>query len=859
MFVQQFVRHVSLREGQQMLSIILFSILCGCSPLDSNLSVRSIANSDRADVDAVSIRQEGASEENNTVARGNSTAAVFASIVGGAEVAIGAVPIEASAKPFAGPSLPSGIIVAPVRNADLINSAISGTGSNSVVETIAAANANKEAVSVPIPPAVSISSTSNLMAVTTSASGGTSAAPVQFARVFKRGEIMQSPVVKSNGQSLNQQQVTVKSRWPDGSVKHAIFGLVLPWGGQFELSFSDGSIGTSQQPPLTSQRIKELVGSFDLQADFKSSATMVSIKLSDLINAGALERIWVDGPHMIQFVLTDHSTARRFDFGFDSNRSLRPIFHVTVWPNLKSVKVRLIVENSNPEVLQDVTYAVDVFTPGQNATSLLRETNVTHSLGARWTREFHNIAPTPISINHNLAYLKQTGAFANYDTAIKISPAAVTEWTNSWRAAPKSLFAQGNWVKYMPTTGGRHDIGLMPTWTLLGLYTGDAALAQMSYGNAELAASWPMHFRESKSNLLFDRKNSVPSLGRPISLDARPSVYLTAGNAFINYDYTAAPDKLKVVGVNAGGNGWYPDVAHQPDPFSAVYILTGDFWLLEQLWFWTSWNSFQSAIGGANRFDSRGPLATSAGIVDQTRGDAWGIRTRTITAFLSPDDSPEKAYFTRIAEEAFTMWEGTRNISGQNNKSPEYVWGQQIGSQRYKVYATQSAVPVNHWDFGNDRAVVSSGYDPTVVKAAVSPWQQHFLIVCIGRAGELGFNVSSLLKWNAQYFESTFNNGGVAPWLLGVYTVPQVDARTSTYFPNWQATIAAMGTEAQTAESYFKRTVPNIDSGYAQFASAASAYLNPFYNSASPENFFRDNVRSVSDHSGNPKWRILPR
>src|SRR5262245_32286854 len=59
-------------------------------------------------------------------------------------------------------------------------------------------------------------------------SGVTTASyPVQIGRPFVQGEIPHFPQAVVGGQPLLT-QADVKSRWPDGSVKHAILSFVLP-------------------------------------------------------------------------------------------------------------------------------------------------------------------------------------------------------------------------------------------------------------------------------------------------------------------------------------------------------------------------------------------------------------------------------------------------------------------------------------------------------------------------------------------------------------------------------------------------------------------------------------------------------
>lgn len=57
--------------------------------------------------------------------------------------------------------------------------------------------------------------------------GGAGNYPVRIGRPFMRGEIAQAPQAVVGGAAVPT-QADVKTRWPDGSVKHAILSFVLP-------------------------------------------------------------------------------------------------------------------------------------------------------------------------------------------------------------------------------------------------------------------------------------------------------------------------------------------------------------------------------------------------------------------------------------------------------------------------------------------------------------------------------------------------------------------------------------------------------------------------------------------------------
>src|SRR5262249_28373135 len=147
-----------------------------------------------------------------------------------------------------------------------------------------------------------------------------------------------------------------------------------------------------------------------------------------------------------------------------------------------------------------------------------------------------------------------------------------------------------------------------------------------------------------------------------LSITARPTVFLHSGNSYINYQYTDPADKIVPIGSMSDG-GWIADVAHQPDYFSPVYTLTGDYFYLEELYFWAAWRAASTNWTNAYPY-GRGPTGDTGGIYDEVRGDAWTLRNRAQTAFLAPDGIPEKTYFTRLTNDAIAVWEGTLNLTG---------------------------------------------------------------------------------------------------------------------------------------------------------------------------------------------------
>src|SRR2546422_356980 len=98
-------------------------------------------------------------------------------------------------------------------------------------------------------------------------------------------------------------------------------------------------------------------------------------------------------------------------------------------------------------------------------------------------------------------------------------------------------------------------------------------------GNAAASGHVPIHLRESDASKKFDDIGSVSAGGRVVSLDARPR------------DLPAPLVPLSQT------HGWVADQAHQPDLVFIPYITQGDWYYLEELWFWSAYNLRAGAPG----------------------------------------------------------------------------------------------------------------------------------------------------------------------------------------------------------------------------------------------------------------------
>jgi len=405
----------------------------------------------------------------------------------------------------------------------------------------------------------------------------------------------------------------------------------------------------------------------------------------------------------------------------------------------------------------------------------------------------------------------------------------------------------------MPVTGGRADIGPYPTWTVRWLYTGDTRMREQTLGNADLAAAWPMHYREGDATKIFTRDGSFGGLGRVLSITGRPTVTLE------DYAYwmTTTQDKIVPVGTRTNA-GWSPDGAHQPDPFSVPYMLTGDYWYLEESYFWASWSAAKGIPGiGTNEYYGRGPTGAEGGIQDQVRGQAWVLRNRIYTAVLAPDGSAEKQYFNQLVLDALAAWEGQKNITGtQFTGTPLWSWGQ-------LTYAIDGPAPLHHWRKG-DPGMRDGNINTAVAGGAYSPFEYGFLMFVLGRTKELGYPADALVSWLSVNIIGQLTSPDYYPYLISAYRMPTTTTNHA-YFTTWSTAKSGFVStfldpnNASGAYSAFRDKLTDPEHGYSLVALTATAMVASQPGGAAAWAFMEREALGAPALNDNPKWAILPR
>jgi len=485
-------------------------------------------------------------------------------------------------------------------------------------------------------------------------------------------------------------QADIKATHADGSVRHVVVSGVLP-------ALAAGQVQTLQlvkaaasaKNALTLQNLA--ASGLTSNVTLKTNNVQYTASLADALAApGAVA--WLSGDVANEWIV---STPLRAADG-----SVHPLlvarFAVRWYSGLgKQARVDVIVENNKTFTAgaQNLTYDVNVEVGGR---SIYNRTGLTHYHHARWHQSaWWDASRVPaIALQHNTDYLIATRAVSNYDRSVVPDESTLEALGKKITANNTGPMTIGPVVSYMGTAGGRPDIGPLPSWSVLYLLSHDKRALDAMMAAADGASSWSIHYRDEKT-------------GYPVRADNDANKRLST---HMNLAHTGP---LPVPRCAAGGSCSSPyssDTSHQPSMVYLPYLLTGDYYYLEELQFWAAWNPL-----GTDPTNS----GLGQGLVrwQQLRGQAWSLRTLGHTAYITPDAHPLKDYFTKQLDNNLNYYHQTF-VTGNPNQLGVYDG---TGEKAFRM--NQSA-----------------------------PWQDDFFTWSFGYLAELGFTKATpILQWKAKF------------------------------------------------------------------------------------------------------------
>jgi hypothetical protein len=539
--------------------------------------------------------------------------------------------------------------------------------------------------------------------------------PVTFGQVFAVGDVKKTDVLVGtlDGAKL-QLQTDVKATYADGSVRHAIISAIVP-------SLKAGATGTmllntgGTATPGAVTTVNLLADGFTASAAATIAGVKYSASADQLLKVGA-KATWMAGAVANEWQVSAPLTT----VAGVAHPHLQARFAIRYYSAVKKARVDVTIENAwaYEQGPANFTYDAEIIVGGK---SVYSKAGLTHLHHARWRKLFWWGGDAPaVNVQSNVPYLISSRAVPNYDQSVLPSTAVLTGYGNV-AVEPMGMGLSNG---YMPMTGGNDGIGILPAWAAAFVVTMDARARSATLATADAAGSYSMHYRDRATD-------------RPVSLVNHP--YMTVDG---QYGDTWNPNTNLMEafpGCPAGCQSPYThDISHQPSLAYLPYLITGDYFYLEEMQFWAMYDTFAS---NPNYREKAKGLLTP----EQLRGQAWGLRTLAQAAALTPDADPLKSDLVGFMTNNLDWY----NANYSNNAS------------------------------ANKLGILLNGYAVAYNNGtALAPWMDDFFTSAIGHAVDLGFdNAKPLLAWKAKFPVGRMTAPGVcwtqgAPYALTIRTTP---------------------------------------------------------------------------------------
>jgi hypothetical protein len=512
-------------------------------------------------------------------------------------------------------------------------------------------------------------------------SGMTGTLPFTLGLGFKKGDVTGAP-----GLDIQDYQVTVKKRWNDNTVKHAIVSghVFLSANNPRSINvLASGSPSSGQS--LTAANIQAANPSVSVRC-----GTIGTVNLSDLLTNPF--RTWISGPEMVE-------VHYQSSVGIDNLLSVW--FHVRLYKN-GHMWVRVIVENGYINVSRAIksyvpTIIIDKTVVYNNGGNTLSHYGSTRYMAEGWIGGDPGITP-----QHDTTYLMQSNLVPNY---WKRNPSSSTLNSLTQTYTP---MGRGNLTQSMGDAGYQQQIGLLPLWDALYITTGDARAYRSVLANSSHLNSYPVVWRDSNTNLV-----------------AKPSDWP-------NYS-------LATFNLSAGPLTW--EMAHSPSEGYLAYLLTGDFWHYETalLHAALSYVARSSTTGtGVNRI-----------LLGETRAFAWNVRNVSHAVALAPTDDAVTADYQTLLTNNIIWLANRKNLNGMNELGSLYQYSMGAWGETGSVAPWMTDFLVMTMGMGSDIEPLSSLSNWNQVRDWMYRWPIGRLgpsgseTYCFTRAAQYGIAISN--------------------------------------------------------------------------------------------------------------------
>lgn len=587
-----------------------------------------------------------------------------------------------------------------------------------------------------------IGATITTLTIENTATSAAGIAPATFGQVFAVGDLPASgAAVQLVGPTTLPAQMDVKATHADGSVRHAIISALVP------------SIAGSGSASYNIVRAVAAASSPAVPSDFSGLASVVSIVDAGVTYTASLATLlagayatWLAGDVVSEWL----GKVPLVSSGAVTHPSITARFEVRAYKGQSKARIGVIIENSavtaNGAAAKHANYDITISVGGAQ---VYAKTGVNHLAFTRFRKSFWwGVAPT-LHVRQNTAYLIASKAVPNYDPVLigGIDQPTIASIKTALDGK-KDVFQSGYNTAYMPTTGGRPEIGLITAVDAIYLLDMGAQAKDNAITQSELMGGWDAHRRDTAT----DRPINVGSYAANTPFSAQETYAVTgitaanpavvtvashrlktgmlaridsAGGMGINYNtYTVGAvtaTTFALTGADTTGQTWTGggiitptnpnqiDTGHCPEVGFIPYLLTGDNFHLEELQFYSNF-----VMG--DRFDT-----------NQIRSQAWGIRAMAQALYITPDADPLKAMFLAKFNAVIADYDAKYTNNAAANKLGAIVNG-------------------------------SAWSDPDSTGNNTRTWQDDFFTQAVGHAVELGFTqAAGLFAYKAKYVVGRMN------------------------------------------------------------------------------------------------------
>jgi len=564
--------------------------------------------------------------------------------------------------------------------------------------------------------------------------------PATFGEPFRAGDIPRGDTVVAylDGKALPT-QTDVKALNRDGSMRHAVMTVLLPaLAGRASrpLALRAVTAGSATGRNLTLADV--LQSGFDASIDLDIAGQSWHLDARTLLQHAAAAHackpygrecsLWLDGPLVSEWIVGGPVVGAQG----------MPQPHVAAYFAVRAygpapvsrIRVDVIVENDwayTPDP-QNVAYTAKIQIGDKTAYSVDGLENYRQS---RWHKTFWWGKPDPVYVRQDSRWLQATRAVPLYED-VAVSQQVLQD---AMRRLPRDCgpMQRCDQTKRMSNVGAQAGIGPLPRWTSAFVIDPSHDAFAWMLANSDALGSYGIHYRDALT-------------GQPISVEAHPCATLIKAaevspctvppHADDNFPTCKAQCKSPL-----GANE-----AHRPAPAYVAYLVTGDWYYLEELKFWADWVVFQQNPAYRD-------YATGLIVRTPLRGQAWALRTLGYAAYILPDDDPFKRYFNQVVENNIRWYNRTFTDNPAANK--------------LHIITNGSIVYPNH------------GQPLT----GIATWQASFFNWSVGNLKDLGFaGADKLLDWVSVFQVNLMTSPDFCWTLASKYELQVRDTRKSPFY-----------------------------------------------------------------------------